>query len=174
MNGQLSAHQLHVWLTILGWRLGLGFSVLEPLVGIALSSILVEGVFKIVKITLFWFLLCRKGQSDKRSKCGNDNSQNYQQLFGVPKSHVPRAASESPAVLSAHRRFELVTLLLRPAGDAPDDILQKHRTYIPNSLVFQLALHALRRALPKGLRLREGEDHRLGDIGAGAPWLHSC
>ena len=174
MNGQLSAHQLHVWLTILGWRLGLSFLILKALVCIALSSIVVDGLFKIVKITSFWFLLRRKGQCDKRLKCGNDSLKNYQQLRGVPKSHALLTGNGSDGIMSGRCRFELITQLLRTAGDAPDDILQKHRICIPDSLVFQLALYTLRRALSKGLRLWEREDDRFSDIGTGAPWLYSC
>lgn len=55
MNSQLSAHQLRFWLTVLEWRLGLGVLIVKPLVCTALSSIVVDGLSKIVKITSFSF-----------------------------------------------------------------------------------------------------------------------
>lgn len=84
------------------------------------------------------------------------------------------SASESHGRLSGHSGFEVNTLLLGVTGDAAGDILLERHFYVPDFLVFQLALHTLRRALSKGLRLRDREDDRFSDIGAGAPWLHSC
>ena len=54
---------------------------------------------------------------------------------------VGHALQVNPMTLSGHPCFELNTLLLRIAGDASDDVLPKHRIYIPDSCFSACTVH---------------------------------
>lgn len=159
---------------LLGWRMGMGFLILKPWVCVALYSIVVTGLLKIVRIASFWFLLCRK---DRVTRVWNMEmtilriTSGYLEFFRAlccTLRVTPTAYCQDAFALC--RLLCFWELLEMP----PEYVLQKHLICALDSLVFQPALYSLRRALSKGLRLWEGEDYRFGDISTRAPWLHSC